>query len=163
MHNTSPLRVANNIVVSLFLFGTVCAALILPGTGCTPQPPQISVEGQYANMSGMFLGAGSVFMKIKNAGGKDVLIGAATGMPNATVELHDVKDSRMVKTERIAIPSRSTVELKPRSLHIMLFNMPKSVRAGTEFTLTLKFEKSGELQVPVRFEEPQKTPLHGGS
>lgn len=146
------------IVTPLLLLGMVC--VVLPG--CAQQPPQITVEGQYANMSGMFLGAGSVFMKIRNAGGKDSLISATTALPNTTVELHDVKDNRMVKTERIAIAARDTTELKPRSLHIMLFNMPKTVREGSEITLTLKFEKSGEMQVPVRFEKPKEMPMHGG-
>jgi len=158
MYDSLSIRAIYKYAISLILLGTVCAAI----AGCSSQPPQITVEGQYANLSGMFLGAGSVFMKIKNAGGKDALISAAASIPNATVELHDVKDDRMVKTEKIAIPSRDTVELKPRSLHIMMFSMPKTVQVGTEFTLTLKFERSGDLQVPVRFEKPKELPMHGG-
>jgi hypothetical protein len=162
MHDTSLRRRQNTIVLSLFLLGTACAGLILQGTGCTAQPPQITVEDQYANLSGMFLGAGSVFMKIRNTGGKDVLIGATAALPNMMVELHDVTDNRMVKTEKISIPARGMVELKPRSLHIMLFNMPKSIQVGAEIVLSLSFEKSGELKVPVRFEKPRESPAHGG-
>ena len=158
MHYPPSIRSIFKLLVSVFLLGSVFAGVV----GCTSQPPQITVEGQYANLSGMFIGAGSVFMKIRNTGGKDALIGATTGMSNTTVELHDVKDNRMFKTEKIAIPSRDMVELKPRSLHIMMFNMPKTVQVGTEFTLTLKFERSGDLQVPVRFEKPKELPMHGG-
>lgn len=155
MHDSPSTQSGIKIVFLILLLGTVLV-------GCTSQPPQIAVEGQYANLSGMFLGAGSVFMKIKNAGGKDALISASADVPNATVELHDVKDNRMVKTERIPIPSRDTVELKPRSLHIMLFNMPKSVQAGSEIVLLLTFERSGQVRVPVRFEMPREVSTHGG-
>ncbi len=146
--NPHSIRFSVVIVCLVFLVGTV--------SSCTPQPPQITVEGQYADLSGMFLGAGSIFMKIVNAGGRDALIGAALDMPNATVELHDVKDRRMVKTGRIVIASHETVELKPRGMHIMVFNMPKTVREGSVVMVTLKFEKSGDVRVPVQFEKPRE-------
>jgi len=156
MH-VSPFKRINLFII---VFTVLTATLSLGG--CSSQPPQISVEGQYANMSGMFLGAGSVFMKIRNTGGRDALLGAAAELPNMVVELHDVKENRMVKIGKIPVPSHETVELKPRSLHIMLFNMPKTVQEGSTLTLTLTFEKSGALQVPVRFEKPQQMPMHGG-
>src|SRR5574340_573951 len=86
----------------------------LAGSGCTSQPPQIAIEGQYANLSPMFFGVGSLFMKINNAGGRDALVSATVNVPDATVEVHDVKDGKMVKIERMKVPSRSTLELKPR-------------------------------------------------
>jgi copper(I)-binding protein len=69
------------------------------------------------------------------------------------IELHDVKDGRMVRVEKIVIPSGETTDLRPGSHHIMIFNMPRTVREGSELTLTLRFERSGEKQVPVRFEK----------
>ena len=130
--------------------------MIAAGAGCTSQPPQITVEGQYANLSPLFIGAGSVFFKIKNTGGRDVLIGAAVAMPNAVTELHDVKDGRMIRVDRIVIPSRETTDLVPGGHHIMIFNMPRTVQERSEITLTLRFERSGEKQVSIRFEKEQE-------
>ncbi len=138
------------------------AVLFLLGMGGAPQEPQISIEGPSASLSGMFVGAGSVFMKISNTGGREALIEAGVNIEGAVVELHDVKDNRMFKVERIAIPARGTVELRPRSLHIMIFNMPKTVREGSEIELTLTFERSGEKRVPVRFGKPQEMQMMGG-
>ena len=137
--------------------------MLVAGTGCTPQPPQVTIEGQYANLSPLFIGAGSVFFKIKNTGGRDALVGASVSVPNAVVELHDMKDGRMVRAEKIIIPSRETIDLKPGSHHIMVFNMPRTVQEGSEIILTLRFERSGEKQVSVRFEkeqEPQSPKRH---
>lgn len=130
--------------------------MLVAGAGCTSQPPKITVEGQYANLSPVFIGAGSVFFKIKNTGGRDALVGAAVAIPNAVIELHDVKDGRMVRVDRIVIPSRETTDLRPGSHHIMIFNMPRTVQEGSELTLTLRFERSGEQRVPVRFEKEQE-------
>ncbi|MDH4163268.1 MAG: copper chaperone PCu(A)C [Nitrospirota bacterium] len=141
----------------------IFSLVTLAGSGCTSQPPQITVEGQYANLSPMFFGVGSLFMKIKNAGGRDTLLAASVNIPAATVELHDIKDGKMVKVDRMKVPSRDTLELKPRSLHIMVFNMPKTVQDGSDMLLTLTFERSGQLQVPVRFEKPKEIPMHGGN
>jgi copper(I)-binding protein len=121
--------------------------------GCTSQPPQVTIEGQYANLSPLFIGAGSVFLKVRNTGGRDVLVGAFVAAPNTVVELHDEKNGRMVRVDKIVIPSRETTDLRPGSHHIMIFNMPRTVQEGSELILTLKFERSGEKRVPVRFEK----------
>jgi len=137
--------------------------MLIAGTDCAPQPPQVTIEGQYANLSPLFIGAGSVFLKIKNTGGRDTLVGVAVAVPNAVVELHDMKDGRMVRVDKIVIPSRDAIDLSPGSHHIMVFNMPKSVQEGSEIILTLRFERSGEKQLPVRFEkerEPQAPKRH---
>ena len=139
----------------------VLVVILAAGAGCTSQPPQVTIEGQYANLSPIFIGAGSVFFKIKNTGGRDTLVGATVAVPNAVIELHDVKDGRMVRVDRIVVPSRETTDLGPGGRHIMIFNMPRTVQEGSELTLTLRFERSGEKQVPVRFEKEQETRSRG--
>ncbi len=133
-------------------FITILAALLL--AACSPEPPKISVEEPYATLSGLFVGAGSVFMKIRNDGGRDSLMAVSANIPGAIIELHDVKNNQMVKVERFAIPSRSLVDLRPGALHIMLFNMPRTIAEGSELVLSLTFERSGRKDVPVRFVRP---------
>ena len=133
------------------LTAAVLAVMLGAEVGCSSQPPQISLESPYAVLSPMFMGAGSVFLTIRNSGGRDELVGAAISTPNAIVELHDVRDRRMVRVERITVPSRSRTELILGGQHIMVFNMPKTVQEGSEITLTLRFERSGEKSIPVRF------------
>jgi hypothetical protein len=137
-------------------------AVVIAGghAGCSQQPPRITIEGQYAALSPVLLGVGSVFMKINNGGGKDTLVGAAANIPNTVAELHDIKNGRMGKVERITVPARGAVELKPRGLHIMVFNLPGSVREGVEISVTLRFEKSGEMRVPVSFVKPPQAQAH---
>lgn len=130
------------------------------GMGAAPRLPQISIEGQSASLSPMMLGVGSVFLTIKNSGNDDDnLIGAKLSIPGAIAEIHDVKDSKMVKIDKVQIASQGVVKLKPRSLHIMIFKIPKDIKEGYEFTLHLVFEKSGEKQVPVKFARGAESPM----
>lgn len=136
----------------LALAGATLIAIVV-GLGIIPHgTPRIIVEGQEARFSPVILGVGSIFMRIENSGnGGDTLIKARAGIPGAIVELHDVEDGRMVKREKFEIPSRDIVEMKPRGPHIMVFNIPRNIKAGDEFRLYLTFKRSGEKEVPVRF------------
>jgi len=132
--------------------------IALLAAGCPSQPPQIKIEDQYAELSPALFGVGSVFMTIRNGGGGDAVTGISVNVPGAFVELHDIKDRRMVKVEKIAVPAHGTTELKPGGLHVMVFNMPRTMREGSNIVLTLVFERSGERKVPVRLENPKELP-----
>jgi len=56
----------------------------------------------------------------------------------------------MVQSGRLVVPAKGVLELKPGGLHIMVFKLPNGGAAGDEFTLRLKFEKSGEKRTSVR-------------
>lgn len=125
------------------------AALAAGAEGCAGEP-RIEIHGAEARLSSMFGGACSVFLQIRNAGGRDALVGAKAEVPGAIAEIHDLKDGRMVKAARVAVPANGVVELRPGGLHIMIFKLPRDIGAGAELTLRLEFEKSGEKSTSVR-------------
>ena len=127
-------------------------ATLLLGMGGAPKEPQISIEKPYAVLSGMFVGAASVFLQIDNTGGRDTLLSASIDLPGTVTELHDAKGSRMFRVDRIAVPARGTMYLQPGGRHIMIFNLPKKVQEGSELALKLRFERSGTREITVRFE-----------
>ena len=97
--------------------------------------------------------AGGGFLKIENTGDADRLIGAAADV-SAVVELHtmvmDGEVMRMRKLDKgIELPAGATTELKPGSLHIMFIDLKAPLKEGTNFPLTLKFEKAGEIKVDM--------------
>lgn len=149
------LQILCAVALSLILLDATAMAM-----GGKPGVPQINISGQEARLTPV-VGVGSIFMKIENSGsGDDSLVGARASIPGTSVELHDVKDGKMVKTEKIAVPSKSIVELKPRSIHLMILNMPDDIREGSEFSLYLKFEKSGEKQVLIKFVKKTDASMH---
>ncbi|RJQ23232.1 MAG: copper chaperone PCu(A)C [Nitrospiraceae bacterium] len=129
----------------LYLNGTAT------GMGTSPAVPLIRIEAQEAILSSVIIGSGSVFLKIVNEGeGDDNLTGAEVNIGGTLTELHNVKNGKMVRAEKIHVPAKTTVELKPGGLHIMMFRIPEDMKEGNEFILYLKFERSGKKEVKVR-------------
>jgi copper(I)-binding protein len=133
-------------VVLLVMASSIFALSI----GACSRVPQIEVERQEARLSPILLGVCSVFMKIENSGNRDdVLLGAKADISGTITELHDMKDGKMVRREKIPIPAKSAVELRPGGPHIMVLKMPQDAVAGYEFKVRLVFEQSGEKVVSV--------------
>ena len=57
----------------------------------------------------------------------------------------------MVRSDRLAIPARGSLELRPGGPHIMVFQMPDG-GAGCALTVRLTFETSGEKLTSVKIE-----------
>lgn len=142
-----------NFSFTVLILALLFFSLSVPakGMGTPPKVPLIHIEGQEAILSSVIVGSGSVFMKIINDGaGDDNLTGVEVNIVGVLTELHDVQNGKMVKAEKIHIPARTTVELKPGSLHLMMFRMPEDLQKGNEFAVHLKFEKSGERVIKVK-------------
>jgi periplasmic copper chaperone A len=67
------------------------------------------------------------------------------------VHLTEITDGRatMVVLDEVAIPAGETVRFRPGSLHLMLVVPDETVAVGGTFDLTLRFDRSGEITVPV--------------
>ena len=117
--------------------------------GCSGAP-RIRIDAPEARLSPMLGGACSIFMTIANPGdGDDALVDARADVPGAVTQIHAVRDGRMVESKKLVVPAGGALELKPGSLHIMVFHLPKDSAAGFEFTLHLRFQRSGERRTSV--------------
>ena len=132
-------------VVFSFVFSILVVLII---SSCTSGGrPEIVVRDVTVVPSGMMKGVASSFMQIINNGsGSDRLTGCTIKEhPSAKGELHDFKDGRMTKVEKVIIPAHETTELRRGDLHIMFFKLPEKLD-GT-VTLIMNFEKSGPIEV----------------
>jgi periplasmic copper chaperone A len=95
----------------------------------------------------------AAYMRINNRSDKQItIIGAsATAIAN-NVELHksfvDEKGiSRMTSIDNIVVPPQSEIELKPGGIHIMLFDLKRSLSVGDTLTLTIKIDGMDPMEV----------------
>ncbi|MGD1935501.1 MAG: copper chaperone PCu(A)C [Candidatus Phaeomarinobacter sp.] len=112
----------------------------------------ITVEEPFARETIGVSTTGAAYLVIRNEGGADRLIAAAT--PAAvTAELHthekDGEIMRMRMVDAIDVPANDTVTLEPGGLHIMLFEIMEPLKDGGSFPMTLTFEKAGDISVDV--------------
>jgi copper(I)-binding protein len=134
------------------------AAISLTACGAGTSQAQIKVEDARARPVPLTGGNGAVYLRLVNTGGEaDQLLGGSSPLAQA-VEVHKTTTSqdvmKMKPIPSLAVPSGGQVELEPGGLHIMLVELKQPLAAGDRLPLTLRFEKSGELQLDIQVQEP---------
>jgi periplasmic copper chaperone A len=133
-------------------------AALLALTGCGggeasggEAPGGITVTDAWVRESAMMERAGAAYMVIQNGDSAEDRLLAATTSAAATVELHESKEMNGMMTmspvEAIVIPAGGQAELKPGGLHVMLIGLQAPLAVGDEVSLTLRFERAGEMTV----------------
>lgn len=95
----------------------------------------------------------AAYVRIANHGAEpDRLLSVATDAAQRA-ELHEHRDEhgmmRMRSIPSLALAAGDTVDMQPLGAHIMLFGVNRPLATGTQFTLHLRFERAGEITVPV--------------
>lgn len=103
----------------------------------------IMAHDAYARATPPNAATSAVFADMMNRGTTDRTIVSATTDAAGKVELHDViKEGDVMKMrqiESITIPAKGKVELKPGSLHIMLFDLKKPLVEGEAIDVQVTF------------------------
>jgi periplasmic copper chaperone A len=98
-------------------------------------------------------GSSQIVLTVTNRGdGDDRLLEAETPAAlDVEVHLTEIEDGRatMAVLDEVAIPAGETVRFRPGGLHLMLVVPDETVTEGGTFELTLRFDRSGEITVPV--------------
>lgn len=138
--------------------GIIVLGLVLLA-GCKSEPPRLSIENARVVFSPAMKDEASVYLMIRNDGGKDILTGARTNIPGVSAEIHVMRGDLMVISNALPIPPKNVFELGPMGAHIMLAHLPGDVKEGSTFILTLAFKKSGEMQTPLMFTKQEAQPM----
>ncbi|MFK7967563.1 MAG: copper chaperone PCu(A)C [Rickettsiaceae bacterium] len=122
-------------------------------TATTNVVQQLTITDAWARQSMSPNNNSAAYMKISNPTDKDiVIIGASASETANNVELHksfvDEKGvSRMTSIDKIVVPANTDVELMPGAIHIMLFDLKKSLNVGDKFDIQVKIEGKNPLIV----------------
>ena len=136
---------------------TLITALVLSACGTESTGPKISVEDAWARPVPAAGGNGAVFFRLVNAGNEaDQLIGGESPVAGA-VEVHrTTMDEGVMQMEHIPgleVPAKREVLLEPGGYHMMLIGVNTSHAPGDTLPITLRFEKSSEIQMEVQVRE----------
>jgi hypothetical protein len=121
------------------------------------RPAVAMPEGDMEAGHGMS-GTGAVFMTLVNDGVEaDRLVGAQADVAEV-VEIHQTTmDGDVMKMQQVAaveVPGGGQVVLKPGDYHVMLIGLHHDLAEGDRFSVTLTFEKSGDLTVEAQVRQP---------
>jgi copper(I)-binding protein len=113
--------------------------------------PQVSAAWARPTVAGQSAGGG--FLAIQGGATADRLVGASAEV-SRRVELHEMKmdgtTMRMRAIDAVDVPAGKTVKLEPGGLHLMFMELKQPLANGSSFTVKLRFEKAGEVAVPVK-------------
>lgn len=139
------------------LVAIVCAFFTVAVGAHEFKAGSIRIGHPYARATASGQQAGGSFLSLDNAGDADKLLSAVSAVADR-VELHAMKMEgdvmKMRQLDAIDVPAKGKIELKPGGLHIMLIGLKAPLKEGTNFPLTLRFEKAGEVTVQVNVEAP---------
>lgn len=89
----------------------------------------------------------AIYMSIRNNTGKQITILGAIAPPEVagSLQLHksfiDEKGiSRMTSVDKIVIPAKSSIDLTPGGIHIMLLDLKRRLNFGDKFQIALQLE-----------------------
>ncbi len=113
----------------------------------------ITVVAPFARATPGSAKAGIAYLTVRNAGGSDDTLVAASADVAKRVELHThINDNgimRMREVESIPVPAGGMAELKPGGYHIMFMGLKAPFKEGESFPVTLTFEKAGKVTVSI--------------
>ena len=160
--NKEGVRVHQSWFVSL---GLVLLWMVVPYDGrLALAEPKVIVYEAWGPSLPPVAPLGAFYMIIRNTGNEGEKLHSASSPACTTIELHEsyakpggamgAMGMRPVPGGVIDIPAQSQVELKASGLHIMCLGKRLVFAKGTQLPLTLHFETSGEVSVPVLLREP---------
>lgn len=118
------------------------------------QAQDIRVEQPWSRAMPPAAPAAAAYFVLHNEGNQaDRLIGASATIAGRA-ELHEHAHVGGVMQMRevaggIPLPAGGQVSFQPGGFHVMLLELPRQLKEGEHFPLTLRFEKAGELRVEV--------------
>jgi len=143
-----------SVPVLLVLLATLYAGMAWPHS---QEKGDIHVRHPWSRATPPGAKVGVTYMEIRNTGTQpDRLLSAQTGVAQRA-EMHvtqrdgDVMKMRQVKA--FEIPARERFALRPGGPHLMLVDLAQPLKKGERFTMTLHFERAGELEIEVEVQE----------
>ena len=133
------------------------ACLLLLAGGLAAAEPVVAKAWSRASLPGQEAGVG---FAVVTGGDVDDQLTAAESPAARFVELHEHvagADGVMAMREvvgGIAVPARATVELKPRSYHVMLIGLAKPLAKGAKVPFTFVFAKAGRIAAEAEVLDP---------
>ena len=124
-------------------------------------PETIVIEEPWARPAPSAGGNTAAYFRITNTGSMtDFLVAAETPIASMA-ELHthimDGDVARMRMVPRVELIPGETVEFRPGGLHVMLMDLAEPLAEGEEFMLTLVFEASPSIELPITARQPPIT------
>ncbi len=130
------------------------AALILAAAGCSAQAAAPVADDAYVRLAAVPGRPAAGYFALRG-GAKDMTLVRVEAPGVSRAEMHGSRmtASGMVTMESLAtvpVPAKTDVAFAPGGRHVMLFDLPQTVRPGSLVPLTLRFADGATAQVEAK-------------
>lgn len=140
----------------LFLLFVFPSVLVTLGACGENSPDAITIEEPWIREAPPNASAMAGYMRIVNNTDQDNTLVAATSNDFKVIEFHRSieKDGvyKMVPYEKLLIPARQALELKPGDYHLMMIVPQRTLKSGDNVSVELSFadDSKAVLEMPVK-------------
>jgi copper(I)-binding protein len=124
----------------------------------------IEVTGAWARATPGSAKNAAVYFTMTNGGAASDRLVSAQTQAAEMAELHETTMMggmmHMAAAKAVDIPAGGKVAFAPQGRHIMLMNLKKPLRKGDDLSVTLHFEKAGDVPVKVQVLDVASTGPH---
>lgn len=96
----------------------------------------------------------AAYLEIQNLTDKDDQLIKVEGKFAESFEIHETKEvngkMKMSEVGALTVKAKSTLSLKPKGNHVMIFDVTKDLKKGSTETLTLTFKNAGKIDVKFK-------------
>lgn len=120
----------------------------------TQENSSVEVIDPWARPSNPGINNSAAYFEIRNNSDQEINLKTVSSDVANTVELHnsyvDEKGvSKMAKVDKLVIPAKGNITLKPGGIHIMLLDLKDKLEVGKKFDLFLNFDNGTYKKVTV--------------
>lgn len=130
------------------------AALILAAAGCSAQAAAPVADDAYVRLAAVPGRPAAGYFALRGGAKDTTLVRVeAPGMSRAEMHGSRMTASGMVTMESLAtvpVPAKTDVAFAPGGRHVMLFDLPQTVRPGSLVPLTLRFADGAAAKVEAK-------------
>ncbi len=126
--------------------GSPSQSAALTGDAIRVETPVIRPAGAGQNSA--------AYLTVVNPTAQDDRLLSVSGDIAAAIEIHETTNDNGVMRmhphgDGFPLPAGSILDLKPGGKHVMLMNLTEPLVSGQQITLTLTFEKAGQIDVAI--------------
>lgn len=126
-------------------------------SACGGSSGNLTIQDAWARPASVGENGAAYFVIENGASSDDVLLSVSSEVASAAEVHMSMGDANGVMSmqmqESVTVTGRGKLEFKPGGLHVMLIDLNRNLNIGDTFTLTLLFEKVGEISLQIKVKE----------
>ncbi len=95
---------------------------------------------------------GAAYFQINNSAGASTVVAAISINGAGKTEVHQSVGDAMTKVDSVEIAPSTSIKFEPGALHVMVFDLSSTLKAGATTELTVTFADGDKVSAPLKVE-----------